>query len=321
MANISVIIPCYNGEDVLSRCVDSLLKQTLPLQEIIIINDGSTDGSEALAQSYADRYPNVRLITKENQGLPQARKTGVEAAHGEYIGCIDCDDWAEPDAYKRLYEAITESGADIANCGFSRCYSNGTSKPEGQCFADGSVHSQKEAYHALHTRRDVYAYMWNKLYRAELFKDVIFPEGNFTGEDYVTLIQLLKVAKSIVTVNDALFNYWQGDVSMSRGGFKKSHYLSYDHYKKATEEMTAAFPEMTADIHCYMSVEYMSYILAMDRGHHYDMNMVKEIQLYIRRTLPHLLTTRDFLLLYKGCAVVFAIHPKLFTTAYSLLQH
>ena len=320
MPNISVIVPCYNGEAVLARCVDSLLKQTLPLQEIIIINDGSTDGSEALAQSYADRHPNVRLITKENQGLPQARKTGIEAAHGEYIGCIDCDDWVEPDAYRRLYEAITASGADIANCGFRRCYSDGTKKTEGQCFADGSVHSAKEAYHALHTRRDVYAYMWNKLYRAELFKNIVFPEGNFTGEDYVTLIQLLKVAGNVVTVNGALFNYWQGDVSMSRGGFKKSHYLSHFHYKKATEEMMAAFPEMSGDIHCYMAVEYMSYILAMDRSKNYDMAMLKEIQQYIRRNLPQLLATGDFSLLYKGCAVAVSIHYKLFTTAYSLLQ-
>ncbi len=321
MANISVIIPCYNGADVLARCIDSLLKQTLPLKEIIIVNDGSTDGSQALAQSYADRFDNVKVITKKNQGLPQARKTGLEAASGEYIGCVDCDDWVEPEAYQRLYEAITASGADIANCGFCKTYSDGSRKPEPQSFADGSVHTAKEAFHALNTRRDVFAYMWNKLYRAELFDGIVFPEGNFTGEDYVTLIQLLKKAGSVVTVNAPLFNYWQGDVSMSRGGFKQSHYLSHSHYKKATADLIDEFPEMADDVHCYMAVEYMSYILAMDRGGKYDMKMLREIQLYIRKNLLSLLRNSDFSMLYKGCALVFSIHHKLFTTAYRLIQH
>lgn len=320
MPLISVVIPVCNAEKYLARCLDGLLKQTLPLKEIIIVNDGSTDGSLALAQSYADRYPNIKLISTENQGVSLARKTGLEAAVGEYIGYVDADDWAEPDAYQRLYEAITVSGADIAVGGVRKWYSSGIQSEEKRCYANGSLHSAREAYHAIHTRRDVYAYMWNKLYRAELFKGVTFPASSFIGEDYVTLIQLLRSAKSIVTVDAPLFNYWQGDVSMSRGGFREEHCLSYSHYKKATEDLTAVFPDMAGDIHCYMAVEYMSFILAMDRNGNYDRSMLKEIQRYIRKNLGRLLINRDFSLFYKGCVLIFCMHYKLFTTAYRLIR-
>lgn len=321
MSHISVIVPCYNGEATVSHCIDSLLAQTLPLTEIIVVNDGSIDHSESVVRSYVDRYPNVKLVTTPNRGSSQARKTGIEASSGEYIGFVDCDDWVEPDAYQRLYEAITAHHADIAVCACNRCYKNGAPKPESQCFADGSVHSAAEAYHALHMRRDFYAYMCNKLYRADLFKTITFPEGNFIGEDYMVQIQLLKVATTIVAVNGALYNYYQGENSVSRGGFKKSHYLSYNHYKKATEDMISAFPEMASDIHCYMAVEYMSFILAMARNANYDMTMLKEIQRYIRKNLKVLLTNRDFPRIYKGSALALSVHYKLFTTAYMLLQH
>ena len=321
MLDISVIVPCYNGAEVLSRCLDSLLKQTQPLKEIIIVNDGSTDGSEALAMQYAMQHPTVKVVTKQNQGLPQARKTGVEAASGSYIGCVDCDDWVEPNAYECLYNALINSGADIATAGFCNCYSSGAKKAAPQTFADGSVHTGAQAFHALHTRQDVFPYMWNKLYRKELFDTITFPEGNFTGEDYVTLIQLLKKAGSVVTVTKQLFNYWSSDDSMSRGGFRPSHSLSYSYYKQAAADLISTYPEMESDVHCYMAVEYMAYILAMNRNKNYDMDMLRDIRRYIRTNLCRLLSNRDFPLLYKGSAAAFAIHHRLLTTIYSPINN
>lgn len=320
MAHISVIVPCYNGEAVLERCISSLLAQTLPLQEIIIVNDGSTDGSAALAQSFADRYPAVKVISKENQGLPQARKTGVETAQGEYIGFLDCDDWVEPETYRSLYEMSMAEDADIAVGGFSRCFADGTKKTEPQMFADGTVLDVKQALHALHMRRDVFPYMWNKLYRRCLFENVDFPHGNFIGEDYVTLLQILKNVKRIAVVKAGLFNYWQGSNSMCRTVFKSAHYLAYSHYREAIRDVEATYPEMKNDAHCYVAVEYLSFVLAMKRGKNYDMGMLREIQEFIRKNLLSMLQNRDFSLFYKMCMLTFSMDYRLFTTIYSLLQ-
>ncbi|MBQ3035419.1 MAG: glycosyltransferase, partial [Lachnospiraceae bacterium] len=96
---ITIIVPVYNGEKYIQKCLDSILQQTYDNYEILIVNDGSTDETLKIATQYEQKYENIRIVTKENQGLPQARKTGVENANGSYIGFVDVDDWIDPDMF------------------------------------------------------------------------------------------------------------------------------------------------------------------------------------------------------------------------------
>ena len=114
---ISVIVPAYQVEKDIERCLDSIINQTYKNLEILVIDDGSKDSSGDIADTYAVKDSRIRVIHKKNEGLPQARKTGVENATGEYIGFVDADDWIEPDMFEVLYkEAKAQNDADL-------CYS------------------------------------------------------------------------------------------------------------------------------------------------------------------------------------------------------
>ncbi len=318
MSEISVIIPCYNSNDVLHRCLESLLSQTFPV-DIIIVNDGSTDGTLAMAEDYAARFGNISVVSKENGGLPQARKTGLEHVKTPYVGFIDSDDWVEPNMYGKLYESITEHSADIAICGLFKTYEGGGDKPERQKYPDGTELTSEQALEAVLNRKDVFMYMWNKLYRTEIFDGVDFPQGNFTGEDFGTLIQILEKPLRISVVNAPLCHYWQSISSMSRGGFKESHQLAYQNYQKACARLVELHPDMENDIIGYLSVEYMALIIAMSRNGKYDETMKREIVQFIRQSLIKIMRSGTSFF-YKVCAVSCAVNTHILTGIYSILR-
>lgn len=122
---VSIVIPVYNAEKYLVKCLDSIINQTLKNTEIIIIDDGSTDGSSAICKEYADRDSRIIYYKKENEGLAAARQDGIERASGGYIGFVDSDDWIEPDMYERMYSEAVKEDADIVFC---NCYFNDSEK-------------------------------------------------------------------------------------------------------------------------------------------------------------------------------------------------
>lgn len=114
---VSVIIPIYNAINFIKKCVDSLLRQEIGPIEILLIDDGSTDGSGELCDNYAKEYENIRVIHKKNGGVVSARLAGIQRAKGEYIGFVDADDWVEPNMYGVMYHHAKEYDADIVICG------------------------------------------------------------------------------------------------------------------------------------------------------------------------------------------------------------
>ena len=118
---VSVIVPVYNAEKYLFKCLDSIVNQTLKNIEIIIIDDGSTDGSSEICKKYASEDNRIIYYKKENEGLAAARQDGMERASGEYIGFVDSDDWIELNMYERMYEKASEESADIVFC---NCFFN-----------------------------------------------------------------------------------------------------------------------------------------------------------------------------------------------------
>lgn len=121
---LSVIVPVYNTKSYLTRCLDSLVNQTLSEKEIILVDDGSNDGSEMICRQYEKRYSFIKLVRQNNSGTVVARQKGMENVHGEFFTFCDSDDFVSPDFYKNLYEAAKISDADIAQCGYSLYYSD-----------------------------------------------------------------------------------------------------------------------------------------------------------------------------------------------------
>ena len=125
MPKLSVILPCYNGEPFVARALDSALGQSFRDLEVILVDDGSTDGSPAICDAYAARDSRVRVIHQPNAGLSAARNAGMELAAGQYIAFLDADDWLVPDAYEKLFAALEAAGADCACCGYVHVYDDG----------------------------------------------------------------------------------------------------------------------------------------------------------------------------------------------------
>ena len=119
MPKVSVVVPAYNAEGYVARCLESLIDQTLEDIEILVVNDGSTDATEAIANSFAARLPNkIRVLSKANGGLSSARNFGVAHASGDYIGFVDSDDFVEPEMFEHLHRLAVQSNCEISICRF-----------------------------------------------------------------------------------------------------------------------------------------------------------------------------------------------------------
>lgn len=188
---ISVIVPIYNVEPYLRHCIDSILSQTYHNLEIILIDDGSTDCSGKIADSYQD--PRIRVLHTDNHGLSTARNLGIGVANGEYLCFVDSDDWIEPEL---LNTVISEIGdADIVCFGFNNsCY-------------DLNIYNRIEAISALINEK-LPETIWSKLYRKEVFKNIRFPDGRVC-EDIATTYKLFLQASSIVCINKTGYHYTQ----------------------------------------------------------------------------------------------------------------
>lgn len=200
---ISIIVPVYNAENYLHRCVDSLLAQTFLDFEILLVDDGSPDESGKICDEYAQKDERVLVFHKENGGVSSARQCGLDHAQGEYVIHVDPDDWVESDYLEKLYAKALSDCADIVICDFSRVYSDHIKiekvkyslTPE-ECIASifrGSMHAS----------------LCNKLVRKDLYTQhhINFPYGLNLMEDLAVLFRLFYFSKRVVYVNKSLYNY------------------------------------------------------------------------------------------------------------------
>ncbi|MDE6816135.1 MAG: glycosyltransferase, partial [Lachnospiraceae bacterium] len=174
---ISVIVTAYNIEEYLPRCMESLLGQTCPGLEIILVDDGSTDRTPEICDRYEREHECVRVIHKENGGPSSARNAGVAAAVGDFIGYVDGDDWVEPEMYERMLVACLEKDADVAICTY-RQVGRGAEQihPTGKVL-ELAREEALELYISGHPQYHIYHSVWSKLFRKELIADIRFPEG------------------------------------------------------------------------------------------------------------------------------------------------
>ena len=204
---VSVIVPIYNVEKYLHRCITSLVSQTLQEIEIILVNDGSPDQSQAIIDEFVAAYPNKVIgLQKENGGLSDARNYGIPYAKGEYIGFLDSDDYADVTMFEKLYEEAVRSEADIVTCGY---YGVDENKNTYRYFQKGNMlhfgKSLEENPKLLYINAP---YAWNKIYRRTLFEktNILFPKG-LLYEDIATVYPLMVYANKIAKVDEPLVYY------------------------------------------------------------------------------------------------------------------
>lgn len=224
MPTISIIVPVYNVEKYLQRCVDSIRRQTFRDYELILIDDGSRDGSGAICDRYATLDNRIQVIHKANGGLSSARNAGLDVAQGKYLGFVDSDDWIAEQMYGELLRLIEESGSDVAACGCLE--TTGTTRrihSKGPItHFEGKAILQNYLYEGAISLPGAYSVCRN-LYHRDLFNGIRFPLGKLS-EDIPTNYKVLSRAQRMVVCQWQMYFYFQGDVSLSRAGLRAKHF-------------------------------------------------------------------------------------------------
>lgn len=217
-----MIVPVYNGEKLLPRAVDSVLAQTFSDFELILVNDGSVDGTAPVCDGYAARDGRVRVLHRSNGGVSAARNAGMEAAGGKYMAFLDADDYLEPDALASLLRAVEETGARTAACGHFNTLPDGSESPEAPPMAAGR-HSAEEARRGISLplladrlrENPVNGYLWRYLFDAALIREHSL---RFTGaylEDELFLIEYFAIGSDLAVVDAPLYHYFINPFSVT----------------------------------------------------------------------------------------------------------
>ncbi len=220
---ISIVIPVYNVEAYLDRCIQSVVNQTYKKIEILLIDDGSTDTSGNKCDEWAKKDNRIKVIHKENGGLGSARNEGIRNATGDYIGFVDSDDWISSNMYAKLMELCINYSADISCCGIK--YVSSEVMPEAHGPERIYIYTQKEfalKYFKISSNETVH-YAVNKLYRKDIGKKIHYPEG-LIDEDVEGFIYALLHSKNIVTTNRIMYYYWQNTDGISYKWFSRKQY-------------------------------------------------------------------------------------------------
>lgn len=263
---ISVIVPVYNGELYLKNCIESIEAQTYGTFEVVIVNDGSTDGTADLCARLAKKYPNLRYITTDDLGVSASRNSGIAQAKGEYLTFVDADDRIHPQMLKRLYDVIVQTDSDIAGCGFGIWRTDQEWKVLSK-----SVAATPEADKLYHVAEDYIVQellqgnsrCWSKLYRRTALERLKqrtgtwFTEGLTIGEDMLFLTELLPEVTRIAELSFKGYGYYQNPQGAMNRTFRPEYMDQIRCWELAREQVRQLSPESEYKVNSILLISIM----------------------------------------------------------------
>ena len=210
---ISLIVPVYNVEKYIGKCLDSLLGQTYPNIEIILINDGSQDSSLEICKQYQKKHSNIKIFSFENKGISRTRNRGLDRASGDYIMFVDSDDFLEKDALEKMMHIMKTTKADIVMCGFVMDYFK--IFPLYRRVAKKAVLTPLETVHRMISNQGINNYPWAKLFARHTLEGIRFPENVIGFEDTRTIFKAYLKAERIATMPNRFYHYVQRSGSIT----------------------------------------------------------------------------------------------------------
>lgn len=267
MAKLSIIVPVYNVEKYLPKCLESLTNQTLKDIEIICVNDGSMDNSLAILKEFASKDSRIRIIDNQHQGVAKTRNTGLEQSTGEYIGFVDSDDYIDIDFFEKLYNSATKSNSDIAiasilkHKNFFNIYNAKYTKEETAITIQDKIKLCEDKKH-------FFFYAWNKIYHSGFIKEnnIKFSEGQIY-EDVMFAIKALYYSNKIISVYGTKYHYIEHENSLTKYKDKtgeKEHDLikAYSELQEFCNSKNIEIPERLN----YYTKENFGFILNLYKG-------------------------------------------------------
>lgn len=238
---ISVIVPIYNTEKYLDACIQSLVNQSYPNLEIILVDDGSTDKSGQICDSWAIRDIRIKVVHQSNRGLSDARNHGVSVSCGRYISFVDSDDWLDKDFYQVLLAELLENDADIAASGVKRIYQNGEQAYPG---STQKIYTPDEAMETVITGTVFTVMVCNKLFKREFVIYNLFPTGRFHEDDFV-MYKIITSCNKLVFLSDVFYYYRQRKHGTIGSGLKHRFEDKYGSYFQNADIVKKYFPQLT----------------------------------------------------------------------------
>lgn len=215
--NVSIIIPVYNGKNYVKRCLETVINQSLKNIEIIIVNDGSDDGTIDILNLYKKKDERIRIISKKNEGLYKARLDGISAATGEYVGFVDSDDRVDSMMFEKMYNIASTCGYDVVNCNYY------IEDEKGNCklnfFNDLDLHKNSEIIKEYFSYHSIKEMMWSKLFKKSIFDDYEYIKNISTAEDYLIFSKILYKVRSLYNLNEPLYYYFKRSDSIMNSVF------------------------------------------------------------------------------------------------------
>lgn len=312
MVEISIIVPVYNVEEYLEKCIESILNQTFKNFELILVDDGSTDKSGKICDKYEKIDNRIKVIHKNNEGQSSARNAGLDIACGKYIGFVDSDDSIHPRMYEILYDLIQNHNADISCCNYRETYKT-INKDYEEISLDKIIKMDNiQAVNSLYDKdigiRLVVA--WNKLYNRDLFNDTRYEVGKIHEDEYIAH-RLLYKCKKVVYLNAELYYYLQREGSI----------MSQTSYKRKVDRLLAHSDRMKfcnkmglKDLCYFTSQIYRCNFFSLYRE--IDTNYEIELRELLRRdfiqSLNILLKIKDACIKEKISWLIFVISPNIY---------
>lgn len=281
MPLISVIVPVYNVEKYLGKCLDSILDQTFEDFEVLLIDDGSSDRSGEICRRYEEKDERVRYIQKENGGAGQARNYGVNLARGKYISFVDSDDYIDAHMLGVLYENITKSGADVASCGVYNVFQQKRIPQYDKI--ETFLSPAEEAFGLLLLGEKIPGSPCNKLYRSWIFQKVRFPVGIFY-EDVAFHTDLMQEIKNIYVDTTPLYYYVHRQNSITTQKFDSRAMTFIYAYENALKIVRDRYPSILSQAEFKLTWAYFSILDRMLQEKHYsDIREFPRVKTFLKR--------------------------------------
>lgn len=310
---ISIVIPVYNVEKYLSRCIESVINQTYKNLDIILVDDGSTDNSGMICDEYANRDKRIRVIHKINVGLSSARNTGIEKCKGKYITFIDSDDWIELDFIEYMYEPFKTKNVDISISRLIVSYQNKNNKiinRKSKTYPQLWISDKNIAIEMLLYRKVFTNSACGKLYKKLIFDNIKFPVGRIY-EDFAILYKIIDLCNCICIQEKSGYHYFVRDGSILNSKFKKKDLDLIDFSSKMINDISYKYPKCIKAAKARFLETNLELFIKLILSNNYKdyLNEFETFSHNIRKNMRYVLLNLNITYQLRLRLVVFLINP------------